>query len=265
METFSKAQAWIDLILNANHKDNKMSIRGNVIDVNRGQIGWSELTMMARWKWSRNKVRGFLLLLEKQEQIVQQKTSLTTVITILYYDQYQYEGTAEGTAEGQQKVQQKDSRRYTNKNVKNVKNVKKEEKVLHFEFIYLLPKELEQLKKKWPTSYEQKIKELNEYGHTHPKRFKEYGCHYRVILKWNKDTPADAQINRTSEKPTVPNYNTPETKEIAKAITTLGRLLVSKDPEKRKRAQVQIKFKGDKIKQLLLAEKNRREGEKTDE
>ena len=59
-ESFTKAQAWIDLFLNTNHKDGGLWIRGNYIEIKRGQIGWSELTMAKRWKWSRNKVRNFL-------------------------------------------------------------------------------------------------------------------------------------------------------------------------------------------------------------
>ena len=121
LESFTKAQAWIDLFLNANHKKGIIQIRGNVIEIERGQIGWSELTMVKRWSWSKNKVRHFLKLLETEQQIKQQKTFITTIITILNYDKYQTDDTADDKAERQQK----DSRRYTNKNDKNDKNVKK--------------------------------------------------------------------------------------------------------------------------------------------
>ena len=125
LESFTKAQAWIDLFLNANHKKGFIQIRGNIINIERGQIGWSELTMVERWRWSKNKVRRFLKLLETEQQIKQQKTFLTTIITILNYDKFQ---TDEEMI--QQTIQQKDSRRYsrryTNKNDKNVKNDKKE-------------------------------------------------------------------------------------------------------------------------------------------
>jgi len=121
LEPFTKAQAWVDLFLNANHKTGFINIRGNIVEIKRGQIGWSELTMLKRWTWSKNKVRRFLKWLETEQQIVQQKSALTTVITILNYEQHQQDDTAESTTEGQQK----DSRRYTNKNVKNDKNEKK--------------------------------------------------------------------------------------------------------------------------------------------
>lgn len=104
LEPFTKAQAWIDLFLNANYQDGIIDIRGNVIDIKRGQIGWSELTMVKRWRWSKNKVRRFLKLLETKQQIVQQKSTITTVITIVNYDEYQKNDTTDDTAERQQTI-----------------------------------------------------------------------------------------------------------------------------------------------------------------
>ena len=122
LEPFTKAQAWIDLFLNANHQDSKIDVRGNIIEIKKGQIGWSELTMCKRWKWSKGKVRRFLKLLETEQQIIQQKDRyITTIITIINYDDYQKD-----IKTVQQTVQQKDSRQYIDNNDKNEKNVKKE-------------------------------------------------------------------------------------------------------------------------------------------
>ena len=128
LEPFTKAQAWVDMCLNANWKDGVFSVRGNIVQVKRGQIGWSELTMMKRWQWSRNKVRHFLSYLERNGNIVQQKTHITSIVTICNYDAYQSqgttestaEGTTEGTTEGQQKVH--DIRKKEGKEGKEVKN-----------------------------------------------------------------------------------------------------------------------------------------------
>lgn len=118
LEPFTKAQAWLDLFLNANHKDGVINIRGNIVNIKRGQIGWSELTMMKRWQWSRDKVRRYLGMLETRQQIIQQKYKyITTIITIIKYEEYQKDDNTI-----QQTIQQKDSRRYINKNVKNEKN-----------------------------------------------------------------------------------------------------------------------------------------------
>jgi len=122
-EPFTKAQAWIDLFANANHKTGSFWVRGVEVVIERGQIGWSELTMASRWKWSRMKVRRFLDDLETRQQIIQHKRyKITTIITIINYNRYQDE-TSNDTTERQQK----DNRRDTNKNDKNVKNDKKEE------------------------------------------------------------------------------------------------------------------------------------------
>jgi len=122
MKPFSKGQAWIDLIGGANYVDGSFFIRGNEIKLKRGELGWSELTLAERWGWSRNKVRGFLALLENRGQIEQQKLhKLTTIIRIKNYDMYQND-TTDNTTEGQQK----DNRRYTtNKVKKNKEEIKR--------------------------------------------------------------------------------------------------------------------------------------------
>lgn len=90
-EPFTKGQAWVDMFANANHQDGSFWVRGNEVKLKRGQIGWSELTMSRRWQWSKNKVRRFLKWLETEQQIEQQKTYITSVITIVNYDRYQSE------------------------------------------------------------------------------------------------------------------------------------------------------------------------------
>jgi hypothetical protein len=124
-EPFTRSQAWIDLILLANYKPGVIRVRGNRVEVKRGQVGWSQVALANRWKWSRGKVRRFLKDLEKNErQIVQQKNNITSLIDIVNYDEYQ----GNGTTDGQQTVQQTDSRRYTNNNSKKDKKGKKTNK-----------------------------------------------------------------------------------------------------------------------------------------
>jgi hypothetical protein len=88
-EPFTRWQAWQDLILLANHKDAVAVIRGRAIDMKRGQLAYAVKTLAYRWKWSRPKVDRFLETLEKCAQIVHQKNSLTTIITIINWDKYQ--------------------------------------------------------------------------------------------------------------------------------------------------------------------------------
>lgn len=129
-EPFSRGQAWIDLIILANHKESFFYKRGNKIVVNRGQVGRSEVELSDRWKWSRTKVRKFLEDLKKEQQIEIVKSRITQVLTIVNYDAYQEkEQQTEQQKDSKKtaKVQQKDI--YKNdKNEKNVNNDKKEEK-----------------------------------------------------------------------------------------------------------------------------------------
>ena len=131
-EPFTKPQAWVDLIALANHKSGIVWIRGVEVPVKRGQTARSELTLAKRWKWSRKKVRNFLKWLEKEQQIEQQKSNVTSLICIINYDHYQTEGTTEGTAEGTTEEHQKNTKGYTNKNEKNEKKYKRAISVLDF-------------------------------------------------------------------------------------------------------------------------------------
>lgn len=87
-EVFTKWQAWSDLILIANHSEKTLSIRGNLIKINRGQIAHSEASLASRWKWSKNKVRRFINYLKTEQQIEQQQSNILNVLTIKNYDLY---------------------------------------------------------------------------------------------------------------------------------------------------------------------------------
>ena len=101
-EPFTRSQAWVDLIMLANYKDSYFIVRGNRVDVKRGQCGWSVLSLSDRWKWSRGKVERYLNEQQNEQQIVQQKSRVTTLITILNYDEYQGDEQQTGQQNGQQ-------------------------------------------------------------------------------------------------------------------------------------------------------------------
>lgn len=88
-EEFTKAQAWIDLLLLAAYDDYTMDIRGNLIIVKRGQVGYSQDKLAARWKWSRKKVKAFLNSLEKEHQIKTEKHPIIQLVTIENYEKFQ--------------------------------------------------------------------------------------------------------------------------------------------------------------------------------
>ena len=99
-EAFTRLQAWIDLLIIANHDESYIYIRGNKVEIKRGQIAKTQDTLAERWKWSRGKVLRFLDELQKSGQIVQQKSKLITLISIVNYELYQCGSTTESTSNG---------------------------------------------------------------------------------------------------------------------------------------------------------------------
>jgi len=97
-EPFSAGQAWVDLLVSANFKDTSIYIRKTKINLTRGQIAWSTITMSKRWKWSRGKVLRFLSELKTEGMIVQEAGHLTTITTICNYSRFQDSNTADSTA-----------------------------------------------------------------------------------------------------------------------------------------------------------------------
>jgi hypothetical protein len=120
-EKFTKWQAWADLLLLANHKSNTISVRGNMVKIERGQVAAGREFLAKRWKWSPGKVERFLLWLETAQQIIQQKSKVISIYTITKWDHYQSDSTTASTTDGFQTG----FKRYTPKNVKKVENVKK--------------------------------------------------------------------------------------------------------------------------------------------
>lgn len=119
---YSRAQAWVDLLLKANFKETKTVIKGRVVILQRGQLLRGVDNLAEEWGWSRGKVRRFLDTLNRQGMAHSNGTPNGTLITIEKYTFYQdarpQDDTANGTPDGTP-----DGTRY--KNVKNVKNVKK--------------------------------------------------------------------------------------------------------------------------------------------
>lgn len=111
-EPFTRGQAWVDLILLANHKPVTLIKRGITVVIGRGEVGWSEEALAKRWLWSRGKLRRYLKQLETVQQIVHQKNHTLSRIIIINYSKYQENGTTDGTTDST-----------NNKNDKNDKEI----------------------------------------------------------------------------------------------------------------------------------------------
>lgn len=88
-ERFTKMQAWFDLLLLASHKPNTIFIRGIEVNIESGQLCYSQMTLAKRWKWNRRTVCKFLDLLKKRGMIEFSVGKLTTLTTIINWSKYQ--------------------------------------------------------------------------------------------------------------------------------------------------------------------------------
>ena len=93
---FSKGQAWIDMLLMANHEPHRLKTKTGFVDIDRGSFHTEERSLMSRWGWSNSKVRNFIRCLVSEKMIaVTVKKSTTgkstegTTVKVLNYRVYQ--------------------------------------------------------------------------------------------------------------------------------------------------------------------------------
>ena len=84
-ERFTRMQAFVDLCMLAAYKPRVITIRGNDVKIEKGQVAESEERLSARWGWSRNTVRKYLSNIEKSGLIEQHKSRIITIISIKKY------------------------------------------------------------------------------------------------------------------------------------------------------------------------------------
>lgn len=119
--SFSRYEAWLDILLMANHSDNKVLLGSELIEVERGSFITSELKLMDRWGWSKKKLRTFLELLEKEGMIQKKSDRKKTTIKVLNYGLYQGSGDHGETTERPRRDYEETQTRMI-KNDKNEKN-----------------------------------------------------------------------------------------------------------------------------------------------
>ncbi|MCM3701876.1 Replication protein O [Paenibacillus macerans] len=124
---FSRYEAWLDMIMMANHKNNKFLHGNELVEVERGQFITSELKLMERWDWGKNKLRLFLDLLEKDGMIIKKTDRKRTAITICNYGLYHDSESENGPQPDHERTNRGPSAD-TNKNEKNDKNDEEDEK-----------------------------------------------------------------------------------------------------------------------------------------
>lgn len=118
---FSKGQAWIDLLLLANHADKKFLLGNELVECKAGSFITSELKLMERWGWSKAKVRSFLALLESDQMITKKTDRKKTTIIIENYSVYSVHETTEEPEKDHKKTAKR-PQKDTNNNDNNDNN-----------------------------------------------------------------------------------------------------------------------------------------------
>jgi uncharacterized phage protein (TIGR02220 family) len=132
-----KLKWWLDLFMMANHRENKILINGKVMTISAGERHTSEEKLATRWGVSRNTVRKFLTLLEKDGMISIKKSRQSgTTYKVLNYNIYQGFSEEKKQQTEQQCEHQRDNdlnnELNINKNDKEFKNEKNEKKKENF-------------------------------------------------------------------------------------------------------------------------------------
>jgi len=86
---FTMGQAWIDMLLRANHEKARVLYRREFYEIDRGQFIRTERDLAHDWGWSRSKITRFLVLLKKDLMIDTKPNPKANLVTILNYNDYQ--------------------------------------------------------------------------------------------------------------------------------------------------------------------------------
>lgn len=131
---FSYGQAWIDMLMMANHTQTKMLFNKEPIVLEVGSFITSVRKLSIKWGWSKDKVLRFLRTLEKDKMITRDSDNQRTLITLVKYGVYQCccdtdEDTG-ATRNGHEADtnEDTDAPQTRSKELKNDKNEKKEKK-----------------------------------------------------------------------------------------------------------------------------------------
>ena len=126
---YSNFEAWVWLLLKANHKDNKFALGSEIVVVKKGQMITSQKKLCLHFKWGSTKLRTFLKLLKNDNMIELETTSKATWITINNYCKLQENQNVN-------KSQTKRKQRATNVQTKTNNNVNKDNNVNNVNKLY---------------------------------------------------------------------------------------------------------------------------------
>ena len=86
---FSTFEAWLWLLLNANHKERKVVLGSTLYKVHKGSMITSQKKLCKEFGWGNSRLRSFLRLLQEDDMVAVKTNQNLTQITLLNYGSYQ--------------------------------------------------------------------------------------------------------------------------------------------------------------------------------
>ena len=146
---FSDGQAWIDLIMLANHEEHNFVYKGQQMVAKRGQLNRSISSLAERWGWSKSKATRFFNDLKADGMVTVESDHNRTTITIENYttmqDAWRTSGSRTVNERNTDETRAVHERNHTN-NEKNVKNEKKKEEGTPIPLRNVIPPTLEMVR-----------------------------------------------------------------------------------------------------------------------
>lgn len=101
-EPYDKVHAYIDLLKSCNYEDKPFTPRGGetTIIIHRGQFHTSLGNLASKWKWSLNKVRGYLKRLHNLDLAHTEAHTFGITITLVKYEVEGGDGISKGISNG---------------------------------------------------------------------------------------------------------------------------------------------------------------------
>ena len=194
---FSKGQAWIDLIITANHEDVIKTVKGRPHKFEKGTVSMSQRKLAARWGWSRDKVVHFLHDLESTGMIEKQSKDYT-IIKLVNWDKFQVDRAKKQSTKqsSDQSSGQSSGQSLNNNDLTMNNNINKGESeplpeikapkypTGKYNNVMLTQGEAVKLSKEYPNEATEMIDHLSEYMNDTGKK---YPDHYKIICKWIRE------------------------------------------------------------------------------
>ena len=128
--TYSRFEAFVYMLLKANHKDNKVVIGNQLIKIKTGSFLTSQKQLMKEFNWGISRLRSFLKLLQDDDMIEIKSNAISTMVTINNYGDLQGLQTATKSQVNRKQTATK-SQPKTNNNDNNDNNVNKEQEFIN--------------------------------------------------------------------------------------------------------------------------------------